>query len=195
MHAIQTAHRQTLCFLTFSGLSDEASTKDWEKCTIPTFLFSQNLWHQELGEVFRQSSYSPAGFKTTERWGKKGEKGHSKGKWGRNDDKSDAQVYTWTHYRENNLQSMQKLVRMITQEHWQWKSRTEQEEVFFKTGRQQGELHKNRLNPVQVECLDLEVDKKQGKDSWDAWGVCRRAGDILGVAWTLQENPRGPYGV
>lgn len=51
-----------LHFLTFSGFSDEASTKDWEKCTIPTFLFSQNLWHQELGEVFRQSSYSPAGY-------------------------------------------------------------------------------------------------------------------------------------
>lgn len=54
-------HTHTFCFLTFSGVSDEASTKDWEKCTIPTFLFSQNLWHQELGEVFRQSSYSPAG--------------------------------------------------------------------------------------------------------------------------------------
>lgn len=81
MYAIHTAH-ETLCFLTFSGLSDEASTKDWEKCTIPTFLFSQNLWHQELGEVFRQSSYSPTGYNTTGQWrGKKrGEKGHGKRK-------------------------------------------------------------------------------------------------------------------
>ncbi len=66
--------KRTLCFLTFSGLSDEASTKDWEKCTIPTFLFSQNLWHQELGEVFRQSSYSPTGYNTTGQWGKRGER-------------------------------------------------------------------------------------------------------------------------
>lgn len=55
--------------LTFPGLSDEASTKDWEKCTIPTFLFSQNLRHQDLGEALRQSSYSPAGYNTN-RWGK-----------------------------------------------------------------------------------------------------------------------------
>lgn len=75
MYASQTAHK-TRCFLTFSGLSDEASTKDWEKCTIPTFLFSQNLWHQELGEVFRQSSYSPTGYNTT---GQRGEKGGEKG--------------------------------------------------------------------------------------------------------------------
>lgn len=60
-HASQDC-TQILCFLTFSGLSDEASTKDWEKCTIPTFLFNQNLWHQELEEAFRQSSYSPAGY-------------------------------------------------------------------------------------------------------------------------------------
>lgn len=74
MYAIQTTHK-TLCFLTFSGLSDEASTKDWEKCTIPTFLFSQNLWHQELGDVFRQSSYSQTGYNTTGQWGKKEGKG------------------------------------------------------------------------------------------------------------------------
>lgn len=58
--ALRTACRQ-VCVLTFSGLSGEASTKDWEKCTIPTFLFSQNRWHHELGKVFRQSSYSRQG--------------------------------------------------------------------------------------------------------------------------------------
>lgn len=62
---------QTLCSLTFSGLSGEASTKDWEKCTIPTFLFSQNLRHQELGEAFRQSSYSPIWYNTTGRGDKR----------------------------------------------------------------------------------------------------------------------------
>lgn len=67
-HASQDC-TQILCFLTFSGLSDEASTKDWEKCTIPTFLFNQNLWHQELEEAFRQSSYSPA------RYNRVGERG------------------------------------------------------------------------------------------------------------------------
>lgn len=50
-----------MCFLTFSGLSAEASTEGREKCTIPTFLFSQNRWHHELGKVLRQSSYSRQG--------------------------------------------------------------------------------------------------------------------------------------
>lgn len=119
MHAVQIAH--THCFLTFSGLSGEASTKDWGKCTIPTFLFSQNLWHHEVGKVFRQSSYSPAGSKITGQWGQEG-KGHSKGKWGGNNNKSDAQVCTWTENRKNVLQSMQ-TSRLIMQEHWRWKSR------------------------------------------------------------------------
>ena len=52
---------RTSHFLTLSGLSDAASTKEWENFTIPTLLFSQNLWHQELGEAIRQSSYSTWG--------------------------------------------------------------------------------------------------------------------------------------
>lgn len=65
---VRHAHTHTdSAVLTFPGLSDEASTKDWEKCTIPTFLFSQNLRHQELGEALRQSSYSPVGYNTNRR--------------------------------------------------------------------------------------------------------------------------------
>lgn len=50
-----------MCVLTFSGVSAEASTEGREKCTIPTFLLSQNRWHHELGKVLRQSSYSRRG--------------------------------------------------------------------------------------------------------------------------------------
>lgn len=127
-------HIDTLCFLTFSGLSDEASTKDWEKCTIPTFLFSQNLWHQELGEVFRQSSYSPAGYNTTGQWGKRGKRDTVK-----ESEESEKGMKTilmprflpgW-NIRKIFCQAC-KTSELIMQKHWQWKkaeTRTEQGEV------------------------------------------------------------------
>lgn len=116
-----TDSTQTLCFLTFSGLSDDASTKDWEKCTIPTFLFSQNLWHQELGEVFRQSSYSPAGYNTTGQWGQEG-KGHSKRKWGRTMTRVMPRFLPGQNIEEIFYKGC-KTSELIMQEQWQRKSR------------------------------------------------------------------------